>query len=408
MSSWAPFEIIAALRFMREGFVQTLLIIIGVGVGVGVIVFMSALLTGLQNNITNRVLSTQPHIQVLPHKEVNAPVMTDGQAAIIRVMQSRTQRSQTIDQWQKLRDSLQALPVVDVVSPSASGSVLIARGAYKRSLSLTGIVPEHYYRIVDIPGDIVQGSARITTNDILIGKDLADDIGVHVGDKLHISSGTGAATNLNVAGIFDMGNKGFNSRTAIAMLSTAQGLLGMVGGVAAIDVTLRDPYAANEVADAFADLHNVEVDSWIRTNAQFFTAIHAQTISSAVIRVSVALSVALGIASVLAVSVVQRSKEIGILRAMGASQGQIMRVFLAQGGIVALLGSFIGSAIARATLAAWLLLARNPDGTAFFVLDIPLWLYAITALVAALTGVLAAVAPARRASQLDPVVAIRG
>jgi len=126
------------------------------------------------------------------------------------------------------------------------------------------------------------------------------------------------------------------------------------------------------------------------------------------IRFFVGLSVAAGIASVLVVSVVQRSKEVGILRAMGGSRGQLLRVFLIQGAVVGLLGSIIGSAIAAGLIAAWREIARNPDGTAMFPLTIDPQLFAWAALIATLTGLLAAVTPAIRAAHLEPVAAIRG
>ncbi|HWT09461.1 MAG TPA: LptF/LptG family permease, partial [Roseomonas sp.] len=143
-------------------------------------------------------------------------------------------------------------------------------------------------------------------------------------------------------------------------------------------------------------------------NLQFFTAVNAQQTSNVVIRVSVGLSVALGIASVLVVSVVQRSREIGILRAMGARRGQILRVFLIQGGVLGLLGSISGSVIAVGALMAWHRYARQADGSELFPLVIDNGLFVAAAMLAALTGVLAAVAPAVRAARLDPVVAIRG
>jgi lipoprotein-releasing system permease protein len=126
------------------------------------------------------------------------------------------------------------------------------------------------------------------------------------------------------------------------------------------------------------------------------------------IRIFVALSVAAGIASVLVVSVVQRQKEVGILRAMGGSRGQIMRIFLIQGAVVGLLGSLMGSALALGLLSAWKLIAKNPDGTPMFVIEMSPSLFFWSALIAMLTGLLAAVTPAIRASRLDPVVAIRG
>jgi lipoprotein-releasing system permease protein len=126
------------------------------------------------------------------------------------------------------------------------------------------------------------------------------------------------------------------------------------------------------------------------------------------IRIFVALSVAAGIASVLVVSVVQRQKEVGILRAMGGSRGQIMRIFLIQGAVVGLLGSLMGSTLALGLLSVWKLIAKNPDGTPMFVIEMSPSLFFWSALIAMLTGLLAAATPAIRAARLDPVVAIRG
>jgi lipoprotein-releasing system permease protein len=108
------------------------------------------------------------------------------------------------------------------------------------------------------------------------------------------------------------------------------------------------------------------------------------------------------------VSVVQRQKDIGILRAMGGSRGQIMRVFLIQGAIVGLLGSLVGSALGALLLSIWRTAAKNPDGTPMFVITLDPALFAWSALIATITGVLAAATPAIRASRLDPVVAMRG
>jgi len=120
------------------------------------------------------------------------------------------------------------------------------------------------------------------------------------------------------------------------------------------------------------------------------------------------LSVAFGVASVLIVSVMQKSREIGILRAMGISRGQILRVFLLQGGLLAFSGAIGGSLAGLAALLMWQRYMRNPDGTPFFPLFIEPGLFLLALLIATLTGLLAAFAPALRAARLDPVVAIRG
>jgi lipoprotein-releasing system permease protein len=408
MNSVMPFEWIAAVRFLREGIIQTLLIITGVSVGVGVIVFMSALLNGLQANFLRRVLSSQAQVVLIPPQEVSHSLLREPGVNVIPIVQKRTQRLRSIDQWIKVRDQMRRMPEITVVSPMASGPAFVIRGDANKSISLIGVEPEDYFRIVTIPDYIVAGTPRLTSQDALIGTDLANDLGASIGDKLRVVTASGGSQTLSITGIFDLGNKGANQRNVIVALHTAQGLLNLVGGVSSIDLAVSDIYAAETIAQEIEASNNVQADSWIKTNAQFFSAVNSQTFANYAIRFFVGLSVALGIASVLVVSVVQRSKEIGILRAMGAGRARVMRVFLLQGGIVGLIGSFFGSALAYLILIGWQTIARNPDGTIMFPVSIGPDLVALAALLATATGVVAAIMPAVRAAKLDPVVAIRG
>lgn len=406
---WMPFEWLVALRFLREGRVQTAFIIGGVAIGVGVIVFMSALLSGLQSNFVKRVLTGQAHIQLLPPKEVARALRgADPQTLEGSIVQSPLQRLKSIDQWQSVAAQIKALPEVNVVSPAVNGSALVVRGDASRAISVVGIEPELYFRIVPMPEKIVRGSARVTVNDILIGTELASDLGVSVGDKLRVTAANGSANTLTITGIFDLGNKGANARTTLMALRSAQSLLGLPGGVSALDVTVHDVYAAELVARHITALTGVQADSWIKTNEQFFTAVSAQTTANTAIRVFVGLSVAFGIASVLVVSVVQKSREIGILRAMGITRGQVLRVFLLQGGLLGLGGAVAGSLLGSVGLVVWQQAQRNPDGTVMFAVSFEPLMFAMALLLATLTGLLASFAPAMRAARLDPVVAIRG
>ncbi len=406
---WMPFEWLVALRFLREGRVQTAFIIGGVAIGVGVIVFMSALLSGLQANFVKRVLTGQAHIQLLPPKEVARALRgADPQAIEGSIVQSPLQRLKSIDQWQSVAAQIKALPEVSVVSPAVNGSALVVRGDASRAISVVGIEPELYFRIVPMPEKIVRGSARLTVNDILIGTELASDLGVSVGDKLRVTAASGSANTLTITGIFDLGNKGANARTTLMALRSAQSLLGLPGGVSALDVTVHDVYAAEVVARHITALTGVQADSWIKTNEQFFTAVSAQTTANTAIRVFVGLSVAFGIASVLVVSVVQKSREIGILRAMGITRGQILRIFLLQGGLLGLGGAVVGSLLGSLGMVVWQQVQRNPDGTVMFAVSLEPLMFATALLLATVTGLLASFAPAMRAARLDPVVAIRG
>jgi len=289
-----------------------------------------------------------------------------------------------------------------------SASALAVRGDASRSITLTGIDPDIYFKIVRIPDYIVSGQARVSTEDILVGLELAKDFGVTLGDKLTVTAANGASRVLTIAGIFDLGNKGANQRSTFVALRTAQTLAKLVGGVTSIDLTVTDIYAAETIARRVQAATGVEADSWIKTNAQFFTAVAAQQSSNTLIRLFVALSVAFGIASVLVVSVIQRSKDIGILRAMGTSQGQILRVFLLQGGLLGLTGSIVGAFAGGAGLSVWHAYMRQADGSEIFPLILEPSLFVTAVLLAAVTGVAAAAVPAFSAARLDPVVAIRG
>jgi len=411
-TTWLPFEWIVAIRFLREGRLQTLFIIAGVAIGVGVIVFMSALLSGLQANIIRRVLSTQSHVQLVQPQQVTRQLRIGADASQGQlegaIVQPPLQQTKSIDQWQAIVAQVRAMPDVKVVSPVATGPVLLVRGNATRAVTVSGIEPETYFRIVDFSDKILRGSVRMAGSDILIGNELSTDLGADVGDKLHITAANGATSVLTIAGVFDLGNKGANQRNTFTVLHTAQSLLQMPGGVTTIEVTLQDIYAAEMIAQRIAGVTGVEADSWIKNSAQFFAAIKAQSTANTAIRFFVGLSVAFGIASVLVVSVVQKSREIGILRAMGISRAQILRLFLLQGGLLGFGGSLAGSAVGALSLVMWQRWARNADGTPLFILEFDSTMFAIALVLATITGLLAALAPALRAARLDPVVAIRG
>ena len=408
-SPWLPFEWIVAIRFLKEGKIQTAFIVIGISIGVAVIIFMSALLTGLQSNFVNRVLTGQAHIQLSAHKEFVRPLQThqDGVTEAANV-QAPLQRFRSMDQWQNLSLQVGLMPEVKVVSPAVSGSALVMRGDASRSVTVVGMVPHLYFQIVPLTDKIILGKSTLSGDEIFIGTELASDLGVSVGDKLRMSTASGVVNTLTVAAIFDLGNKGANSRSTYVALRTAQSFFGLTGGASLLDVTVHDVYAAEKIARSIESMTGLQADSWIKTNEQFFTAVRAQTTANSAIRFFVALSVGFGIASVLVVSVVQRSREIGILRAMGITRGQVLRVFLLQGGLLGFGGALLGAGIGGFALYLWQRFMRNADGSIMFPMVLDTALLVQTLVLATITGFISAFAPALRAASLDPVVAIRG
>jgi len=408
MNPFAFFETVVAFRFLREGLTQTMLIIFGVALGGGVIVFMSALLAGLQANIIRRTLNYQAPIQILAPDQVARPLREREPTAIAAQVQPRAQQLRSVDQWQKVRTNVLRMAGVVAATPVVTGPGFAQRGDATKAVSVVGIDPASYFDVIALPEKIVGGHYDVGPIDIIIGTELAKDLGIVVGDKLVLATAGGSNSTLTVIGIFDFGNKGINERNVYVALRTAQNLLDLTGGATSIDVKVRDPFAAETIAGAIRESADLHVDSWISTNAQFFNAMAAQILANTLIRIFVGITVALGIASVLIVSVVQKSKEIGILRAMGTGRGQVLRVFLIQGGFMGLVGACFGSMLAWVFLLLWRRVATNPDGTPLFIVVIEPSLFAIACAAATLVGILAAVVPARRAAGLDPAVAIRG
>lgn len=412
MNPLFPFEWIVATRFMREGRMQTLLIIGGVALGVSVIVFISALISGLQSNLFRRTLDFQAQIIILPPEEVARPLrdsnkqLIDKQTAVL--VQPRAQRLRSVDQWQKVRDQLLKMQNVTVVAPVVSGAGFVIRADANRAVTLTGIEPESYLRLIALKDKIIAGSANVTSSDILVGVELAKDMGVAMGDKLTLRTASGGTATLTISGIFDFGNKGQNQRSVYVSFRTAQSLLNLAGGASSLEVNVVDPFSAETIAQNIQAQTGLKAESWISTNAQFFSALAAQSMSNTIIRFFVGLTAALGIASVLVVSVVQKSKEIGLLRATGTSRRQILRIFLLQGALVGLIGSVVGSLMGWGFLTLWRGIAKNADGTPLFVINFDPMLFFYAAVGATLVGTLAAVFPALRAARLDPAVAIRG
>ena len=402
------FETRVATRFLREGRMQTLLIIVGVAAGVAVVAYISALITGLQRNTIEKTLGAQAHITVSQRDDVVLPARAPASAPTQTLVQTqpRAQRPRSIGNWQELVPLLEAMPQVVAVSPMVSASGLAERGEASKAIALVGVDLDRYDRIVGLRAKVVQGAARLGPGEGILGLELADDLGVRVGDRVGIVTG-GVNDSLRVTALVDLGVRDLNRRTVIVPLRTAQSLVGLPGGATSLDLTLVDIWAAQVLADDLAKRWPHKVESWQQANAQLVSALNAQSVSTAVIRGVVMVVVVLGIASVLVVSVVQKSREIGILRAMGATQGQVLRVFLLQGAIVGALGSALGVLLAVALIWAFTHFVRGSDGLPLFNISLEPVLALKVAATATLCGVLAAVAPARRAAKLDPAQAIR-
>ncbi|MEI7703306.1 MAG: ABC transporter permease [Deltaproteobacteria bacterium] len=399
------FEWFIAIRYLREGKAQTALVLGGTTVGVAVLIFLTALISGLQRSLVSQTLSAQAHVLVKAPERVARPLPSDATTA--DHVEKVPDRIRSIEQWQQVLKALPAIPGVIAATPTAAGAAFASRGPATKSVALRGIDPESFAKVIDILPRMKSGRFALEGAEAIIGSTLASDLGVVVGDKIRITTPEGRGDVFTVAGTFDIGNKEVNARWVFIPLRSAQTMLDIPGGATTIEVKVDEIFEAERVAREIARRFGLGADSWMELNQQLLVGLRSQSASSWMIQGLVVLAVALGIASVLGVSVIQKSREIGILKATGTSTGAVQRIFLLEGALVGGAGSILGALIGSAMAIAFAGLARNPTGEPLFPVDLTPGLYLGASAVALLTGTLAAWFPARRAARLEPAEVIR-
>jgi lipoprotein-releasing system permease protein len=399
------FEWLLALRFLREGRMQSLLILAGVTGGVAVIIFLTQLINQLQGTIIDRVLSSQAHIVIRSAEE--APLRLTPDQYLAALVQPRGQRLRSIDQWESIAQLARNTPGIRAVSPVASGPAFARHNLASKSIALVGMIPDNYRQVVKMSSYMIKGNFDLSGDQTIIGKDLASDLGVTTGDRIQIITENGTQQTLTVVALFDLNNKDLNKRWVFTTLRMSQSLLNIPGGVSNIDLTVDDLFQAKVLAERLSAQTGLLIESWMETNSGLLNALSNQTVTNNLIRIFIVIIVALGITSVLVVSVVQKQKEIGILRAMGAKRGQIMRIFLLQGALFGTLGSIIGASLSFALLTLFSTVYKAPDGSTLFAAQLDPKLVIMATAVAMVVGVFSALVPARRAAHMDPVQAIR-
>lgn len=403
-----PFEWFVALRYMRDARGQTILILAAVSVGVSVLVFLSALIGGLQASLIDKTLGSQAHVTLrMPREEARALSEPTPERAIARLREERPQRLRSIDQWPAVITEVEALPGVIAASPTVTGDGFAVRADAKNAVVVRGVEPERFRAIIDVDARLVAGRFEVDGGDVTIGSKLAAELGIAVGDKIRIRSSEGVEIVATVRGIFQLGNEGVDGTWVLTSLRQAQSLYGLPAGVTTIELKVADVFGAERIASDIRERTGLRADSWMTINADLLSGLTAQSSSKTMIQFFVIVAVALGIASVLIVSVVQKSREIGILRAVGTPARRIMFVFLIQGGVLGVVGSLVGSGLGAAFAKLFESLATDPSGAPRFPVQLDLRLFVASSLLATGIGLLSAVIPARRAARLDPATAIR-
>jgi len=399
------FNLAIAFRFLKEGRTQTALILIGITLGIAVQVFLNSLIVGLQRSLVDKIVGTSPHITAtMPDILPAAGLLASEQRPTLARIVTNEGNVKPIREWRPVVEQLRKLGPIEVINPVARGAGFILQGEKSVPVTLQGLDLAPADKLYDIRNRITAGRFETGGNGILIGKELAAKLRAGVGSSLRITVPAGSSDLYPVNGIFDLGSLPLNESWVIIALPRAQALYGLDQGLTEIELQIDDPFAAGRWAgDLRAAFPSLKWLSWQETNTEILQALRSQSSSSYMIQFFVLLSVTLGIASVLAVSVVQKQRQIGILKALGTRTRDVGRIFIIQGAVLGLAGSLLGSLAGFGLIE---LFQAIPSQTRF---PIPVeWgAIALSVAIATAAGTLAAFVPARRAARLNPIEVIR-
>lgn len=410
------FTLSVALRHLRYGVGQSLLTIGVVAISVLLIVYLRTVIGGTQKSIVGSVTGTIPHIVIEPPER--APIaawrLSGADAGTLYVGETvKLPRAQEkIEDWRQWLPALERDPEITVVSPIVTGNAFMFRGSRRESVRVTGVIPERHDRIVDVDADILDGRfLQMTSGEAVLGATLAREFGVRIRDKLRLVGPEGRALSVTVAGIYETGAGALDDGQVFLTLRDGQSLLELGSAISSIGLRIRDLYDADNLAMALADRLPFEVRSWITDNPNVFRTLGAQDQTINMVLISTIIAAGFGIASILVMSVTGKYREIGILKAMGATPREIQSIFVVEGFLLAVLGCLVGIPAGIAILRALASVrAPGPGGrlTQVFQIEIDPALLAGAAAVAITVGMVAAFFPARRAGQVDPMQVIRG
>ena len=376
------------MRFLRKSKGQTLLIIIGIVIGVAVQVFVGSLIDGLQFSLVDGTIGSQPHVTIVD--EESGETFTDDD---------------------DLFNELQEDERLTAVSKSFSRNGFILQDEDETSAVLMrGLEFDNADEIYNLEDALVEGEMPAGVNEILIGTDFSENTGIEVGDSVEFIATANALEELEVVGLFDLGVTSLNESWVISELKTAQTIFEEEGQLSNIEMQVADVFTAGEIADEIEgsiDSNGLMTTNWEEENESLLSGLMGQSISSIMIQVFVLIAVLLGIASVLAISGVQKSKQLGILKAMGIKDRAAGQIFLFQGFVLGSIGAIIGSAVGIGLMYGFSTFVQNPDGTALVPFYVDPQFVMISAGIAVVASTLAAFIPAKNSSKLNPIEVIQ-
>jgi len=401
-----PFELQIALRYLlakrKQAFISVISFIstLGVTVGVMALVVALALMTGLQQELRDRIVGSNPHIYVWNTKG--------------------------IDDYRAEADRLRALPHVLGAAPAIQGQGLLSAGE-TQPVQIKGIDPVLEQQVTNLRESITSGSIEALNTPegdlpgILLGKELAAKLGVATGDSVSLTMGVTLTPagllprtrRLRVVGLFSLGLIEFDQTYGFLSLDVARRLLGKEK-VDLIQLRVDDIFAAPRIARSIPERLGAQyvTQDWADMNKSLFSALGLEKMAISLTIFLIVMVAALNIVASLILLVMEKHRDIGILKTMGASANSITTIFMMQGLIIGLVGTSVGAAagyVASDVLTRYKLIKVPADVyqmsyMPFRVLPLD---FALVVIGAILVCFIATLYPSRQAAKLDPVQALR-
>ena len=376
-----------AWRFLTSAKGQTIMIVLGISIGVSVQVFIGSLIQGLQISLVDATIGNSSQVTITRANEENyiesydeltsTYIMDDEDIDIV---------SYAIDQPATLVDQDQTSPVL-----------------------LRGFSLEGANDLYGFDEKLIEGRMPEAKDEVLVGDLLLEDMQLSIGDTYEINALNIGQIEVEIVGVYDFGVTAIDESWLVTNLVTVQGLLGIGDAISSIEMQVKEPFDADIIME---DLQNdlgqdYYVSNWKDQNADLLSGLNGQSVSSVMIQVFVTLSVVLGIASVLAITVLQKSKQLGILKAMGIKDKEASLIFLSEGFILGIFGAIGGVSLGLGLSLAFTQFAVNPDGTPVVDLYIDPQFILLSAGIAILAASLASLIPARRSSKISVIEVIK-
>lgn len=383
-----------AWRFLRSSLSQTILIALGIGVGVSVQVFIGSLITGLQTSLIDKTIGNQSQLTVSPVEE-----------------------GTYLSNYEVYINDLESLDNVNAVAPVLETGAVLIEDAKSRNILVRGLDFVGSELIYDFNSKLVEGELPDAANEVLIGVTTFNDYKFNLNDTFEIylppsvgGTGEGDYYPVTIVGVFDLRITNLNNTWVITPIQTVRDILGLDNVVSKIESQVDQVFNTDKDAKnliALIDDETIQVVDWKSQNAELLSGLSGQSYSSIMIQVFVTLSVVLGIASVLAITVLQKSKQIGILKAMGITNRKASMIFLYQGMILGILGAIIGISLGLGLTWSFTKFARNSLGEPIVPLFIDPAFISLSALIAFLSSSIASLLPARRSTKISIIEVIK-